>query len=1161
MKHLYTILLATMLLSLAAIEALAVEPAGSLAGQVLQADGKPAAGATIWLVGGDYEEGWKILEKTIADDQGQFVFAKFQSKYAKRQRDLYPQMCSRNAQGQIGWEDRVWAWPKDTPRQDIQIKLAAVQKYQGCLVDASGQPIAKARIRPRNFLFDIPGQRNRYQHSLGILPEFADECNAETDENGSFTLNYAPAGAKAIAEIAAPDFGTVYATWSLKESVTLRLDRLGKIHGSVASTSGSDSLEGIKFYLRPPADPNSVKESEFTISPRNYGASTDKGGVFQFNDIPPGKYIIYPQLTESTLPFTADNTAEFEVKSGTVTNVSIPLRPAIEVRGQVVDAETGRGIPDVWVYLNRLSEKGPWRLQRASRTDAEGKYVAYTEPGQIMVQIHEAPEGYLRPDPKNSLPKLDAAQALTYPTIKLAHAAQLEGLVVDESGKPVPDAEVQALLLSSGMPNMESIITDSSGRFSIKGLDAEKTFALRARSPAGVSNVLENRLADIRTPLRLELSPKQVFTLRGALVDQSGRPIRAAKINVSSGWMLGSIGSSDSVGSGSTDNDGRFKFENLWPGFKYTVNVDTEGFAKYESKRIKGQPGTAEDFGKLTLIEQKGSVEGMVADSAGKPLAGVRVFNSGDAPSTLSTTSDGSGRFRLDGLRSGGVFVLAEKDGYRLKAAATNSNATGLTVTLLRTDEPAPPWKPVRAPATYAEQLEAAGKILEKLHSLPQKSSYPWTYRFMARIDPAQAIEWTKNAKGSYKSESCRLAAEKVAEADVEEAITLLAPYADYSSFMTLQTLVNRYAASDPAKAERLAEEAVLLARKLDQPERTYALAKAGELVVRLGKTEQGRKLIEEAAAMADKMGTADSNVYYRGLVAGAIAPLDLPRAMSLVEPTDAGSEKDRALARIAKIIALTNLEKALELVNRLEKQSNQRDNTRLAIAYQLAPTRLKDALGVVDSMDTFAAAKTKAEAYGWLAAAIAPKDRQTAWSLVDKSFSLFEKNAQEMRGWSSSGGRGAFAAQVVAQANAIGYPDVGSLIDRVLAMRSLGDEVSSPRELQKPTVIMAKILALVDPETAKHLLETVAPRIDQYTDFDYFGVDARDWYQAWALADLAETVSFWQQRLETARTNPDFKLDQNSLDTTIELLTTPATDRPQLMLRYIGGHWFPGED
>jgi hypothetical protein len=448
------------------------------------------------------------------------------------------------------------------------------------------------------------------------------------------------------------------------------------------------------------------------------------------------------------------------------------------------------------------------------------------------------------------------------------------------------------------------------------------------------------------------------------------------------------------------------------------------------------------------------------------------------------------------------------------------------------------------------------GKILEKLHSLPQKSSYPWTYRFMARIDPSRAIEWTKNAKGLYKSEPCRLAAEKIAETDVEEAIALFAPFEDYRSFMTLQSLAERYAASDPAKAERLAEEAVMLARKLDQPDRTYALAAAGELVVHQGKTEQGRKLIEEAAAMAEKMGTVERNVYYRGLVAAAIASFDLPRAMSLIEPTDEGFEKDRALAGIAKAIAPQNLEKALELVKRLDKQFQ--DRTRMAIAYQLAPARLKDALGVVDSMDTFAALKTKAEAYGWLAAAVAPKDRQTAWSLVDKSISLFEKNAQEMRGWNSSGGRGAYAARVVTQANAIGYPDMRSLIDRVLAMRPLAEEVSSPHELQKATVIMAKLLALVDPETARHLLETVAPRIDQYTDFDYSGVVARDWYQAWALANLAQSVSYWQGQLEAVRTNPDFKLDQNSLDATLELLTTPATDRPQLMLR---GHWFPGED
>ncbi|MGD0518900.1 MAG: hypothetical protein ABSA26_15295, partial [Thermoguttaceae bacterium] len=71
---------------------------------------------------------------------------------------------------------------------------------------------------------------------------------------------------------------------------------------------------------------------------------------------------------------------------------------------------------------------------------------------------------------------------------------------------------------------------------------------------------------------------------------------------------------------------------------------------------------------------------------------------------------------------------------------------------------------------------------------------------------------------------------------------------------------------------------------------------------------------------------------------------------------------------------------------------------------------------------------------------------------------------------------------------------------------------------------------------------------------------DARDWYQAWALADLAETVDYWQRQMETARTNPDFKLDQTGLDATLELLTAPAAERPQLMLRHIG-HWLPGED
>jgi Carboxypeptidase regulatory-like domain len=1160
MKHLSSILLATIVLSLAAFEALAAEPAGNLAGQVLDADGKPAAGATIWLIGGPYtEQNPKILETATADDQGRFVFSDMKTKHPATQSGMrWPVLFARSGQDQIGWESKTWDRRRKAPSQAAHIKLAAVQEYRARLVDASGRPIAKARIKPLYWYFGAPG----YSDSFGVQlhGKLSEQYASETDGEGEFTYKQMPTGLRISAEIAAPEFGVFQAVWSLEKPIMLRLEKPGKIRGTTAVPSGAGSLAGMEFYVQSKTELALEKVSDFYIAPRKYKEVTNKDGVFLCDDIPPGKYVITPELYESSLPFTAKTTDEFEVKSDEVVNISIPLRPAIEVHVQVVDAETGKGVSGVILDADMVDDGRVRHSMRRGTTDAEGKFVAFVDPGTFMVVVEELPDVYLNPSLQSDLPMLDIAQAAVYPTIKLEHGVKLEGLVVDESGKPIADAEVQALLPPNSRERV-SETADQNGRFSIKGLAAKSLLAIRARSSAGVSEIMEIRPADIQPPLRIELSPKRAFTLWGTCVDAAGLPISRAKINLSTVWMLGSTGIGFEVWRGVTDDKGLFHADNLWPGSTYRVSAEAEGFSKYESKQFKGEPGANQDLGKLALIGQKGSVEGILVDSAGKPVAGVRVFNSGDAPKTLSTTSDTSGRFRLEGLRSGGVYVFAEKDGYRLKAVATNSNATGLTIRLLRTDEPAPPWKPARPPAAYAEELEAAGKLLEKLHSLPQQSSYPWTYRFMARIDPARAIEWTKNAKGRYKSEPCQLAAEKIAETDVEEAIALLVPMADYRSFITLESLANHYVASDPAKAERLAEEAILLARKFDQPEQDYALAQAGELVVRLGKTDQGRKLIEEAAAMAEKMGTADRNVYYRGLVAAPLALFDLPRALSIVEPTDAGYEKARALARIAKTIAPQNLEKALEMLKKLDRDSSLPDDTRVAIAYQLAPTRLKDAITVLDSMDTFAAAKAKAEAYGWLAAAVAPKDPETAWSFVDKSISLYEKNAQEMRSWSSSGGRGGFAAHVAVHASAIAYSDMGSLIDRVLAMRPSGDEGRSQRELQKPTVIMAKLIAMTDPETAKHLLETVAPRIDEYTEFDYSGVEARDWYQAWALADLAQTVDFWQKRMEEARSNPDFKLDQTGLDITIELLTTPAAERPQLMLRYLGGYWFPGED
>ena len=100
-----------------------------------------------------------------------------------------------------------------------------------------------------------------------------------------------------------------------------------------------------------------------------------------------------------------------------------------------------------------------------------------------------------------------------------------------------------------------------------------------------------------------------------------------------------------------------------------------------------------------------------------------------------------------------------------------------------------------------------------------------------------------------------------------------------------MQRLAERFAATDPAKALLFAEEAVVQGRRSRSPTGPAPWPQAGEVLVRLGRAEAGRKLIDEAAGDAARMGTTGMEGYARGIVARALAPFDVDRALALVEP------------------------------------------------------------------------------------------------------------------------------------------------------------------------------------------------------------------------------------------------------------------------------------
>ena len=1126
-------------------------PIGALAGRVVDTAGDPVAEANVWLVGGPYDSDVVAVDETVTDAQGCFTFPEAESRHIKA-KTRRPEVLVRASDGRLGWETRTWGWPTWTPRQDMKVRLVDIQDARGRIVDRDGKPLAHAKLRILRLSSGGPEDSSR--QTISLFSELVDEFSTEAAAGGSFTLRRVPVRGGITAVVTATGFGSPRIMWDLAGPVTIRLERTGSVTGSLDGVPGA-ALGGVQLYLYRQSEQSEDLGFRIFFSEE---ASTDDDGSFRFDDVPPGKYVIRPSMYESDLPFHCDGSAPIEVKPGeAVVGISLPLSPAVEVRGRVVETTTGQGIAAVSVTASRISEVGSMILLRQTTTDADGNYVLHVLAGEVTVMVAATPEDYVKPRRTGRQPKMKVTLPSTWPIIELERAVQLEGVVVDQAGKPVSEAKVQAIVQRDHI-EMAQEWTDADGKFCIRGLRAKDTLALRAQTDLAVSDTLQFRPADASGPVRLEVSTDKAFVIKGTCLDAKGLPVKDANIGLSSSWMLGSSGLGFGVPGGTTDAEGRFVVRGLWPGYRYEVNVKADGFKKLETEEVEGHSARVHDVGKLILSSLGGVVEGEVVDSAGRPVPEVRVFNPGDAAKPVSVETGADGRFRLEDLPVGPVHVFAEKGGYRVTAIWTESNGSARTIKLTRNDEPIPAWKPLRPPVPFAQEQEVAHRLLQKLWAMPRHGRAYGAIQCMARIDPEMALKWSTELGGRYDWFVRQEMAAKIVLTDTDEALSLLPASNDGRTFRAIMSLAESCIGSAPDSAANYAEEAVLRARNLDQPDRTSALARAGVLVARLGKVEAGRKLAEEAAAMAAKLSTDGRGSYTRGIAAAALAPHDLPRAMGLVAAIDDASDRDRGLAKVAAALAREDLEQALEIVDQVAKRSTLPDLARLDMAYRLAATRPDDAIRVVDEMDSYAASKMQTEAYGWVAVRIAPHNKARACSLIDKSLTAYWDGAQEYRSWSGSGGRSVRAALLVSQAGQVGHPEMDALISRALAMRPNAAEGYSPREIAEYSVVMAKVIALVDPSRARQLLETLGPTGDQ---LEGQGIEPRDWLQAWALADLEHAEELFERALETASDNAEFSPSESGLTAMLEVLTTPPSDRAALLLRHAGGYWFPGTE
>jgi hypothetical protein len=260
----------------------------------------------------------------------------------------------------------------------------------------------------------------------------------------------------------------------------------------------------------------------------------------------------------------------------------------------------------------------------------------------------------------------------------------------------------------------------------------------------------------------------------------------------------------------------------------------------------------------------------------------------------------------------------------------------------------------------------------------------------------------------------------------------------------------------------------------------------------------------------------------------------------------------------VAGHLARTDPKAALSLIDDFkEDRSTIREVTRLEIARQAAVRDPAEGARIAAAIPDV---RYRAEALVHVATAVAGRDRKLAWSLIDQALALYLDQPEAFNSWTNYGGRAVFAAWTAGQAQVLGYPDPASAAARALACQLGGHEAHSPAHALETQVRMAKVLALVDPSAARHLLERVAPQ-QNVLGTGYSGFEKQDWLLARCLADPERGPVLIDEAIAKLDAKDRNAFYNSGLMQLAKVLSAPPEQRVRKVMGLNSGLNFPNEE